>query len=99
MVTNKRKSIVIIDGHPDSAPERYVHALASAYAAGARSGGHAVQVIEVAKLGFPLLRTSEDFEKGAAPDVIRAAQQVVQEADHLVILYPLWLGSMPALLK
>jgi putative NADPH-quinone reductase len=99
MITPEHKSIVVIDGHPDSAPERYLHALTSAYAAGARAGGHTVQVIEVAKLGFPLLRTSEDFENGTAPDVIRASQQVVQGADHVVILYPLWLGSMPALLK
>src|SRR5512134_817381 len=99
MITPDHKSIVVIDGHPDSAPGRYLHALTNAYVAGARAGRHTVQVIEVAKLGFPLLRTSDDFEKGAAPDVIRAAQQVVREADHLVILYPLWLGSMPALLK
>jgi putative NADPH-quinone reductase len=97
--TVKVKSIVIIDGHPDAAPERFLHALSQAYATGARRGGHSVQTIEVAKLGFPLLKTAEDFEKGAAPDVIRAAQQVVREADHLVILYPLWLGSMPAVLK
>ena len=30
---------------------------------------------------------------------IAAAQQDIAWADHLVILYPLWLGTMPALLK
>jgi len=30
---------------------------------------------------------------------IRQAQSAIDWATHLVILYPLWLGSMPALLK
>ena len=93
------KSIVIIDGHPDESPQRYVHALSAAYADGARGGGHSVITIDVAKLGFPFLRNADDFEKGAPPDAIRAAQDAIRAADHVVILYPLWLGSMPGLLK
>jgi putative NADPH-quinone reductase len=95
----KAKSIVIVDGHPDAAPERYLHALVNAYAEGARKAGHSVSVIEIAKLDIPLLRSAEDFEKGTAPATIRAAQDLVRTADHIVIMYPLWLGSMPALLK
>jgi putative NADPH-quinone reductase len=30
---------------------------------------------------------------------VRQAQEAIRWADHLVILYPLWLGTMPALLK
>ena len=94
-----KRRIVIIDGHPDRGPERFLHALAGAYAKGAQDAGHDVQVVNVANLGFPLLRTATDFESGRPPDVIRAAQEVILQADHLLILYPLWLGSMPALLK
>lgn len=53
----------------------------------------------VAQLDFPLLRTKEEFEKGLPPDSIKQAQEAIRWADHLVILYPLWIGSMPALLK
>jgi putative NADPH-quinone reductase len=95
----KSKHIVIIDGHPDPSPDRYLHALATAYAEGARAAGHNVTLIEVAKLTFPLLQTADEFEKGSVPDTIRQAQKQLQAADHIVILYPLWLGSMPALLK
>jgi putative NADPH-quinone reductase len=95
----KFRHIVIIDGHPDPSSDRYLHALATAYADGARTAGHAVTLIEVAKLRFPLLQTADEFEKGSAPDVILKAQELVRQADHIVILYPLWLGSMPALLK
>jgi putative NADPH-quinone reductase len=97
--TSSTKSILIIDGHPDPSPDRYVHALASAYAKGAHKAGHTVQVIDVARTKFPLLCTADDFEKGVAPSSIKAAQELVQQADHIVILYPLWLGSMPAMLK
>ena len=53
----------------------------------------------MARIEFPLLRSKEDFEKGSPPESIRIAQEAIKWADYLVILYPLWLGSMPALLK
>ena len=74
-------------------------ATGKAYAAGAAEAGHETTVIDVARLEFPLLRTQEEWEKGAPPDAIRRAQDEIMRAQHLVILYPLWLGSMPALLK
>jgi putative NADPH-quinone reductase len=93
------KHIAIIQGHPDAQRRHFGHALADEYAKGCEDGGHEVRRIEVATLNFPLLRTKEDFEKGTPPDSIRQAQDAIKWADHLVILYPLWLGSMPALLK
>jgi putative NADPH-quinone reductase len=93
------KRIVIIQGHPDAQTRHFGHALADEYAKGCEDGGHEVKRIEVARLDFPLLRTKEDFEKGTPPDSIKQAQDAVKWADHLVIIYPLWLGSMPALLK
>lgn len=93
------KRIVIIQGHPDARVRHFGHALADEYAKGAEDGGYEVKRIEVASLEFPLLRTKEDFEKGRPPDSIKVAQEAIRWADHLVILYPLWLGSMPAMLK
>lgn len=93
------KHIVIIQGHPDPSARHFGHALADEYAKGAEDGGHEVKRFDVAQLDFPLLRTKEDFEKGAPPEAIRWAQEAVKWADHLVIIYPLWLGSMPAILK
>ena len=93
------KRIAIIQGHPDQQGRHYGHALAEAYAQGAEEAGHQVKRIEVAALDFPLLRTKEEFEKGQPPESIRAAQEAIAWADHLVIVYPLWLGTMPAVLK
>jgi putative NADPH-quinone reductase len=91
--------ILILDGHPDAAAERYVHALAEAYRIGAEAGGHEALVLRVADLEFPLLRTPEDYRRGEPNDAVRAAQSKFDWASHVVILYPLWLGGMPALLK
>lgn len=93
------KRIAIIQGHPDAGARHFGHALADEYAKGAEDGGHDVMRIDVATLDFPLLRTKEDFEKGNPPDSIKVAQEAIKWADHLVILYPLWHGSMPAVLK
>ena len=91
--------ITIIQGHPDPAGDRFCHALADVYAAGAAAAALEVKRIEVAKLEFPLLRTQADFEKGSPTAQVAAAQDAIQWAEHLVIIYPLWLGMMPALLK
>ena len=93
------KRIVIIQGHPDPAGEHFCHALAESYAAGAREAGHAVATIPLAELEFPLLRSREEWEKGELPAVLGWAQNQLRDADHLLIIYPLWLGTMPALLK
>jgi len=93
------KHIVIIEGHPDGSEERFNRALADAYATGAESAGHAVTRIRVGALDFPVLRTRADWEDGAPPPDIAKTQDAIGTADHMVFLYPLWLGALPALLK
>jgi putative NADPH-quinone reductase len=93
------KRITIIQGHPDSSSRHFGHALADEYANGARDSGFDVRKVDVAQLEFPILRSKEEFEKGALPAALREAADAIAWADHLVIVYPLWLGSMPALLK
>jgi putative NADPH-quinone reductase len=93
------KQIAVIQGHPDPRGNRFAHALVQAYVAGAKAAGHEVRVIDVARLDFPLLRTKEDYEGGMPPDSIRQAQESIRWAEHLVILFPLWAGTLPALLK
>ncbi|MDD5272290.1 MAG: NAD(P)H-dependent oxidoreductase [Methylovulum sp.] len=93
------KRIALIQGHPDPAGNRFCHALAAAHIKGAEAAGHNIQLIDIANTQFPLLRSQADFEEGEAPESLKPAQQTIQSAGHLVIIYPLWLGSMPAYLK
>lgn len=92
------RRIVIIDGHPHADPDHFVHALARSYMQGARRD-HEIRVIELSKLQFPILRDPEDWKESQVPAGLAETQQDIRWADHLVILYPLWLGDMPALLK
>lgn len=91
--------IVILQGHPDPAGGHFCHALADAYAEGAASAGHEVRRVETASLDFPILRTKEDFETSATPPALLDAQEAILWANHLVLVYPLWLGTMPASFK
>ena len=93
------RRILVIIGHPDPEPKRLCRALAASYADGARSAGHKVQLIDVATLDFPLLRTMEEFERRPLPVTLEAAVEAIRHAEHIVLVFPLWLGTMPALLK
>lgn len=93
------KRILIIDGHPDPAGGRLGHALAQAYGEGAEQAKHEVRTLRLADLEFPLLRTQADYDRGEPSQVIRDCQSLLDWASHVVIVYPLWLGSMPAMLK
>lgn len=93
------KNIAIIQGHPDSSPERFCRAFADTYARSARAAGHRVETIDVSQLEFPLLRSKATYEKSDVPPGLLAAQTTIRRADHLVLVFPLWLGDLPALLK
>jgi putative NADPH-quinone reductase len=92
------RRITLILGHPDPRGEHFCHALAEAYVNGARAAGHEVRIVDAARAEFPLLRNAQDWE-GAPTPAIRQAQQSIAWAEHLVLVFPLWLGDMPALFK
>lgn len=90
--------ICIIQGHPQSDEGHFCHALAKAYKDGATNANHEVHTIDIATLKFDLLRDPAESKKIPSGD-IHTAQMKIKMADHLVIIYPLWLGTMPALMK
>jgi len=93
------RRILIVVGHPDPSPDRLCRGLAKAYSEGAEKAGHAVRRVDLAALDFPMLRTMQEFEHGTVPDELKDAAETIVWADHIVFVFPLWLGTMPALLK
>ncbi|MBV5288189.1 MAG: NAD(P)H-dependent oxidoreductase [Methyloversatilis discipulorum] len=89
--------IVVIQGHPESRPG-LLRALADSYVAAAREAGHTVSVIDVSQLSFPLLRSKAEWSAPAEGDIAKA-QALIAEAEHLVVFFPIWLGTLPAVLK
>jgi putative NADPH-quinone reductase len=96
---NRKRKILLINGHPDPSPERLCCALAGAYAQGAQDAGHDVRRIELGTLSFPFLQSAETFAAPPPHPAILAARDDFLWAEHLVFVYPLWLGSQPAMLK
>ena len=94
-----RRRIAVIQGHPDRGGPRFCHALADAYAAGAGEAGHPLRRVEAAALDFPLLASRDEWEQGELPPSLVEAQASIEWAEHLVLVFPLWQGTTPALLK
>ena len=93
------KSVLIINGHPDGRPERFCAALADAYDRGARSAGCETRRLNLDDIEVPLLTSREAYEGANPPAAISLAQRQILWADHVVMVFPLWLGTMPAALK
>ena len=93
------RNILILNGHPDPASKGLCHALAEAYAEEATDAGHIVRRLDIAALQFGLLRSQAEFDRKADAPAIVGAQEALMWANHLVVIFPLWLGAMPALLK
>lgn len=91
--------IALFQGHPDCSQAHLCHGLADAYMEGAAEAGHELRLFDIASLDFPLLRSQHEFEERQAPHALREAQEAILWAEHLVFVFPLWLGTMPALVK
>ncbi len=91
--------ILILNGHPDPVRKGLCHALADAYGAGAAEGGHEVRHLDIATLAFGFVHSQGEFEHGDVLPDIAAAQESIKWASHVVVIFPLWLGDVPAVLK
>ncbi|MCY1278936.1 Flavodoxin-like fold protein [compost metagenome] len=91
------KRILMILGTPK--PDSLCHALGEAYAVGARREGHVVRQLKLGEMQFdPVLRGGYDHNQNLEPDLLEAQRQI-HWAEHLVFVYPVWWGGLPALLK
>jgi putative NADPH-quinone reductase len=93
------KRILIVIGHPDGSPGRFCRALAASYRDGALSAGHSVEHIDVSRFAFALPGRANDLWGGDSPQGLARAAEAIGNAQHLVFIFPLWMGSMPASLK
>jgi putative NADPH-quinone reductase len=91
------KKILIINGHPDS--ESFNAALANAYKQGAIRSGAEIRELCLRELTFNLnLEYGYRKRMELEADLLQA-QKLILWAEHLVWVFPVWWGSVPALLK
>jgi len=89
--------ILIINGHPDK--ESYNYALAEAYRNGAKKTNAEIKEIRIRELNFnPNLQFGYRKRTELEPDLVEA-QNKLKWADHIVWIYPVWWGSVPAIMK
>jgi len=93
------KRILLVNAHPDGGNHHLCDALADSYECGALVAGHEVTRRDLATLDMPLLKSKKEFEDGEVPYQLGNAADDLRSADHFVFVFPLWLGTMPALLK
>ncbi|MHC8364077.1 NAD(P)H-dependent oxidoreductase [Pseudomonas sp. LS2P72] len=91
------KRILVILGHPAS--NSFCGALAERYAQSAVRAGHEVRQLFLGAMDFdPVLREGYQQVQPLEAD-LRSAQADIVWAEHLTLVYPIWWGGIPALLK
>ncbi|MDN3692064.1 NAD(P)H-dependent oxidoreductase [Chryseobacterium tructae] len=91
------KKIAIINGHPNK--ESFNFGIAEAYKNGALEAGAEVKEITIAELDFNSnLQFGYQKRMELEPDLLNA-WEIIQWADHLVWIHPIWWGGLPAQMK
>ncbi|MGN7705576.1 NAD(P)H-dependent oxidoreductase [Chryseobacterium sp. JV274] len=91
------KKIAIINGHPNK--DSFNFGVAEVYSAGAAETGAEVKEIVIRDLNFnPNLQFGYQKRMELEPDLMKA-WEIIQWADHLVWVHPVWWGGFPALMK
>ncbi len=96
----KRPSHAVILCHPS--PHSFNAAAANAYCRTVRSFGHRAVLRDLYRLDFdPVLKDEErpGRVRGAVPPDVTRELRAIRSADVLVLIYPVWFGSPPAMMK
>lgn len=93
-----KPSVLVLLAHPRGTAT-LCGALAEAYVLGAREAGAEVRLVDLSALNFdPDLRRQSPRSQSLESDLV-AIKSAIDQADHLVFVYPTWWGTFPALLK
>lgn len=91
------KKIAIINAHPNK--DSFNFGVTEAYRLGASEAGAEVREIVIRDLNFnPNLQFGYQKRMELEPDLLKA-WEIIQWADHLVWVHPVWWGGFPAIMK
>lgn len=91
------KKILIINGHPNK--ESFNYAIAETYKESAEHTGAEVKEIVIQDLTFDVnLKYGYQKRTELEPDLLHA-WELIQWAEHMVWVHPVWWGGFPAIMK
>jgi len=92
-----QKKILLINGHPDK--ESYSYALAKAYKTGVINSKAEYKEIAIGELNFNISLQYGYRKRTELESDLLDAQEKIKWATHIVWVYPVWWGSVPAIMK
>ena len=91
------KNIFIIVGHPSK--KSFSNQIGEAYMKGAKSSGNRVKIVYLSELDFdPNLKEGYNKSQPLEKDLVLVQKHILW-ANHIVIVTPVWWGSVPAKFK
>jgi NAD(P)H dehydrogenase (quinone) len=98
----EKQNVLIILAHPN--PESFNHAISKSIEERLVQEGHVVRVRDLYQLGFEPLLSLEEWKRyesqaGETPEDVKTEQAEIQWANHLILIYPTWWWSPPAMMK
>lgn len=91
---------LLVLGHPN--PESFCSSLTKELHDHLIAQGDEARIRNLYEIGFNPILSADDFSAFAdndTPDDIKIEQEYVKWADHIIFIYPVWWGGMPAILK
>lgn len=93
----ERKKILIVLGNP--CKESFNRVLFEEYINGAKEGEHQIRTIDLSKLKFdPILWEGYKKNQELEPDLKRAQEDILW-SNHIVFVFPVWWGGLPAIMQ
>jgi len=92
--------ILIVLAHPNQ--QSFSHAVAQQVIDGANSKGHSIKLLDLYQTDFSPVLTTRDLEQFSGvkmPNDVLEHQRIVEEADALFFIFPVWWYGMPAMMK
>jgi len=98
----EKQHVLIVLAHPN--PGSFNHAISKTVEERLIQKGHVVRVRDLYQMGFdPILSLEEwkryESQSGETPADVVAEQAEIQWATHLILIYPTWWWSPPAMMK
>lgn len=91
------KRLLVINGNPKE--QSLCKALSESYVAGVKKSGFHVDLINLGDSSFdPILKSGYESNQNLE-DSLEEIKVKIQNSEHVVFVFPVWWGSVPAVLK